>query len=52
MENYLAAVSKEDEYITDSDSVEFRSVEDFVIEVDKNSGEILREWGHGRVTGY
>ncbi len=42
--NYLAAVSKEDEYITDSDSVEFRSVEDFVIEVDKNSGEILREW--------
>lgn len=42
--NYLAAVSKEDEYITDSDSVEFRSVEDFVIEVDKNTGEILREW--------
>lgn len=42
--NYLAAVSKEDKYITDSDSVEFRSVEDFVIEVDNNSGEILREW--------
>lgn len=42
--NYLAAVSKEDRFITDSDSVEFKSVEDFIIEVDKNSGEILRDW--------
>ena len=42
--NYLAATTQQGYFFIDDEGIERESVEDLIIEVDKNSGEILNEW--------
>lgn len=47
--NYLIAVSKRNTPFLDDDNIERDSVEDFIIEIDGTTGEILTEWDMGEI---